>query len=73
MTRDSQELDYPDTPRPRPSARADQKARAELINSQPDAVLVSIHQNFYPDLRPFGCQVLYGKPRAAASWPSWHT
>lgn len=62
MTRDSQELDYPDTAKTTAQRKsADQKARAELINSQEDAVLVSIHQNFYPDSRPFGCQVLYGK------------
>ena len=62
MTRESQELDYPDTAVTTAQRKsADQKARVELINAQENAVLVSIHQNFYPDARPFGCQVLYGK------------
>ena len=62
MTRESQEISYPDTAGTTAQRKsADQKARVELINSQEDAVLVSIHQNFFPDSRPFGCQVLYGK------------
>ena len=39
--------------------RADQRARLELINSTPGAVLISIHQNYYPDPRPSGSQVFY--------------
>lgn len=45
--------------------QADQKARIELINSQSDAVLISIHQNFFPTAQPSGCQVLYGKPEGS--------
>ena len=33
--------------------------RTELINSVPRAVLISIHQNFYPTSQPSGAQVLY--------------
>ena len=33
--------------------------RTELINSVPNAVLISIHQNFYPTSQPSGAQVLY--------------
>lgn len=60
MTRASEEIEYPaeaDT-----IARmkiADQHARAELISSFPDAVLLSIHQNYYPASAPWGIQVFY--------------
>ena len=33
--------------------------RAQIVNQLPNAVLVSIHQNFYPTTQPFGAQVLY--------------
>lgn len=33
--------------------------RTELINSVPNAVLISIHQNFFPTSQPSGAQVLY--------------
>ncbi len=33
--------------------------RAELANQQPNAVFISIHQNFYPTTQPYGAQVLY--------------
>ena len=33
--------------------------RAKIVNSVPGAVLISIHQNFYPTTQPFGAQVLY--------------
>ena len=33
--------------------------RAEVANQLPNAVLVSIHQNFYPTTQPWGAQVLY--------------
>ena len=60
MTRRSREIDYP--PELTTTARRkvyDQHSRAELIRSTPGAVLVSIHQNKYPDPRPRGPQVLY--------------
>lgn len=33
--------------------------RAEIINSAPNAVLISVHQNCYPTSQPSGAQVLY--------------
>lgn len=60
MTRDSEDIAYPegaDTVAKMKSA--DQNARIKLINSVPDGVLISIHQNYYPDPRPSGAQVLY--------------
>ena len=33
--------------------------RTGIVNRQPNAVLVSIHQNFYPTTQPCGAQVLY--------------
>ena len=34
-------------------------ARTDIANSVPNAVLISIHQNFYPTSGPRGAQVLY--------------
>lgn len=62
----SQEIAYPESASTTAQRKqSDQKARVELINAQEDAVLVSIHQNFFPDTRPSGCQVLYGKPEGS--------
>lgn len=62
MTRTGEDIGYPDAAKTVSQKKAwDQKRRAELINSTPDAVLISIHQNKYPDPRPHGAQVLYGK------------
>lgn len=41
------------------SEHEDLKSRADIANSAPNAVLVSIHQNFYPTAQPKGAQVLY--------------
>lgn len=66
MTRESQEINYPDSAATTAQRKqSDQKARIELINSQEDAVLISIHQNFFPTAEPSGCQVLYGKPEGS--------
>ena len=60
MTRESGELNYPDDARTTAARKKyDQKQRMELINSISDAVMVSIHQNKFPDSRPKGSQVLY--------------
>ncbi len=60
MTRDSEDIGYPDTARRTAQRKkADQKARAELINATPNAILVSVHQNKFPDGRPRGPEVLY--------------
>ena len=61
MTRTTEGLDYPESAKTvREKKNWDQKTRAELISSIPNAVLISIHQNTYPDPRPHGSQVLYG-------------
>ncbi len=60
MTRISEELDYPsDANSIALKKRWDQNRRLELINSFQNAILISIHQNKYPDSRPSGPQVLY--------------
>ncbi|MBR6654433.1 MAG: N-acetylmuramoyl-L-alanine amidase [Oscillospiraceae bacterium] len=62
MTRESEILDYPKSANTiRAKKIADQKARIELINSTPNAVLISVHQNTYPNAKPSGGQALYGK------------
>ncbi len=62
MTRENEELPYPQNAATiAEKKRWDQHTRLEMINSAENAVLISIHQNKYPDSRPFGPQVLYGK------------
>ncbi len=61
MTRRAAALDYP--PELTKTAQRktwDQHRRAELLAQTPGAVLVSVHQNKYPDPRPRGPQVFYG-------------
>ena len=69
MTREGEELDYP------PEAESvhakkvwDQKRRVALIGQTEGAMLLSIHQNKYPDARPRGCQVLYAGTADSAAW-----
>lgn len=38
---------------------SDINKRYEIINSYPDSVLLSIHQNYFPDNKYSGCQVFY--------------
>ena len=60
MTRDSEELEYPDNANTvRKRKVSDTKRRVELVNSIENAVLISIHQNIYPGKQPFGAQVFY--------------
>lgn len=60
MTRTSETLDYPDDVGTIKEKKVwDQKTRVDLINSTDNAILISIHQNKYPDARPYGSQVLY--------------
>ena len=60
MTRTTQNIDYPaDAATTARRKSSDQHARLQLINNYPDGVLISIHQNFFPDGKPCGCQVLY--------------
>jgi N-acetylmuramoyl-L-alanine amidase len=62
LTRKSENIEYPeDADRVRERKQSDQKARIELINSIPNAVLVSIHQNKFPQASPRGSQVLYAE------------
>ncbi|MDD6189012.1 MAG: N-acetylmuramoyl-L-alanine amidase [Clostridiales bacterium] len=66
MTRTSEELDYPQgADSIRAKKVADQKARVELINSTPNAILISIHQNLYPSPSPSGAQALYAKTQGS--------
>lgn len=60
MTRERAELDYPEELSTiREKKVWDQKRRVEMINRCDGAVLISIHQNNYPDSRPRGPQVFY--------------
>jgi len=62
MTRCSDKLEYPDDAETiADKKRWDQHRRLEIINSNSNAILVSIHQNKYPDSRPKGPQVLHNK------------
>lgn len=60
MTREREELDYP------PEAdtiakmkRWDTRERVRMINTCSHAILLSIHQNFYPSPQPRGPQLFY--------------
>lgn len=60
MTRNSETLEYSqksDTIREKKAE--DQQNRLQLINRIKNAVLISIHQNIFPDESPFGAQVLF--------------
>ncbi|MDR0813776.1 MAG: N-acetylmuramoyl-L-alanine amidase [Oscillospiraceae bacterium] len=60
MTRAGDDIAYPaDAKTLRARKQYDQKTRLKLINSTPNAVFISIHQNIYPKPAPFGAQVLY--------------
>ena len=61
MTRESDTIDYP------PEAatlaamkKADQNDRLAKINAVPGAILICIHQNYYPAASPWGIQVFFG-------------
>lgn len=41
------------------SEHEDLANRVQIANSVPNAVLISIHQNYYPTTQPWGAQVLY--------------
>lgn len=60
MTRESAQIAYPDDAATvAQRKKADQHRRAELVREMDNAVLISIHQNCYPDRKPSGAQVLY--------------
>ena len=62
MTRESDEVfeDYS-----RYSEHEDLVRRTEEINSVSNAVLISIHQNFYPTSQPSGAEVLYAPTKGS--------
>lgn len=45
---------------------SDLKERVRIVNSTENAVLVSIHQNHFPDSRYYGAQVFYGKGQGSS-------
>ncbi len=60
MTRDSEALSYPpEAGTVRQRKQADLERRVALLRALSDPILVSIHQNYYPDPSPHGAQVLY--------------
>lgn len=69
MTRTGDHIDYP-TDAATIAARktADQKQRVSLINSIPNGVLISVHQNWYPTAGPHGAQVLYARNPESGSF-----
>lgn len=69
MTRKEESLSYPpEADSIRAKKLWDQKRRVDLINHTPGAVLISIHQNLYPDARPSGTQVLYAQTEGSAGF-----
>lgn len=61
MTRTSETLDYPESADSiRDKKLWDQKQRVQLINEADHGILISVHQNTYPDPRPCGAEVYYG-------------
>ncbi|MDR3149026.1 MAG: N-acetylmuramoyl-L-alanine amidase [Oscillospiraceae bacterium] len=60
MTRDTPDIDYPDDATTlRKMKNADSRARRALIQSTPNAVLISIHQNKYKSPKANGTRVFY--------------
>ena len=69
MTRTGETLDYPpEAATIRQKKNWDQKTRIALINATENAVLISVHQNTYPDARPSGSQVLYSKTAGSSEF-----
>ena len=69
MTRRSSQIDYPaEAQTLSAKKKADQHARAALIDSISDGVLLSIHQNNYPSSSPSGIQIFYGGEAQSASF-----
>lgn len=67
MTRTGEELPYPaELSGIREKKVWDQRRRIDLVNETENAILLSIHQNYYPDDRPSGTQVIYGSEEASA-------
>ena len=62
MTREKEEIAYSEAARTiRDKKTEDQKNRVRLIENTKNSVLISIHQNKYPQSGPFGAQVLFSQ------------
>lgn len=62
MTRSTEQIDYPPQADTLSAMKvADQHTRLALINDTPNAVFLSIHQNFFSSSSPSGAQVFYGE------------
>ena len=62
MTRDSEEINYPDSAKSTAKRKVyDQQHRAELINKTSNAVLISIHENYFAHAAVNGPQAFYAK------------
>lgn len=62
MTRYSEEIQYPDSAKSIANKKVyDQKKRVEMINDTPNAVLISVHQNKFPQNSVSGPQSFYSK------------
>lgn len=62
LTRNSEDIDYPSEAETIKEKKVyDTKRRVELINSIPNAVVISIHQNKYPDDYPHGAQTFFSQ------------
>ena len=60
LTRMEESIEYPpDAVSVKKRKQADLERRVQLVNNLSDPVLISIHQNKYPDVGPQGAQVLY--------------
>ena len=60
LTRDTEDLHYPPEADTLASMkRWDTRQRVDYINKQKNAVLLSIHQNYFPDPRPRGPQIFF--------------
>ena len=60
LTRSGEALDYPPEAKTvREKKLWDQNRRIAQVNATENALLISIHQNLYPDPRPSGTQVFY--------------
>ena len=69
LTRAGEDLDYPAEAETVHAKKVwDQKRRVALIRQTEGAMLLSIHQNKYPDARPSGSQVLYAGTPGSAAW-----
>jgi len=62
MTRDSAEIIYPDSAKSTAKRKVyDQKHRADIINKTSNAILISIHQNYFGHAAVNGPQAFYTK------------